>query len=147
MMDLRPMENKIKVDEWKGEPIYLDKSSSQFFCNYAGLEYRDTNLANLKLDLQKSTVKPLKGKAFTKSYNGIVLIELIRQWEGYQGEGTRITYRELEGVSSREDSADESEIYPYTEHNRKMYEEGKRLKDEGWTLIRKGERYATQLRK
>lgn len=140
------MKDKVKVDEWKDVPIYLDKSNSQFFCNYAGLEYRDTNLSNLKLDLQKNTVKPLKGMAFTKSYNGIVLIELIRQWENYQGEGTQITYREVDGIS-REDSTDENEIYPYTEHNRKMYEEGKRLKDEGWSLIRKGERYAAQLRK
>ena len=138
---------EVQVSKFKDIPIYFDEYSG-FFCDFQNEYCHNKSLEELKKELQKASINLFTGKFFVKNYNGIIEFEAQRKYiDAYTGKTTIIGVEIDEYDKKRDERKEEQELYPDNKENRALFLEGKKLKAEGWSLIRQGERLMDKLLK
>lgn len=136
----------IKIKEKFGTTIWFDQDRNLFYCDYAGMKYDNTNLAELEKDIQKSTIKPETGEYFIKGYDGIRKVRAVRSWiDSFSG--TEEVYVEFikKTAGSNHDTVERKNLYPVNEKNKELYKKGEELESKGWSLIWEGRRTMDEL--
>ena len=138
-------EKKVQVSKFKDTPIYFDEHKG-FFCKFLNEYYHNEGLEELKQMLAEASVNSFTGKFFVKNYKGIIEFEAQRKYiDAYSGETTIIGVEIDEYGKKQGERKEELELYPDNKENRALFDEGKNLKAEGWSLIHQGERLADKL--
>lgn len=141
-------ENLIKIEEFKGVDIYLNRDESIFKCTYGGALFTDRDLVVLRRELQKSTIIPLSGEVFVKDLlDGFTPAELINEFISNYENKKLITIRKKNKYSGGIETVDPEDVFPNSEHNKALWEEHEKREKEGWKLINSAKALHNKLEK
>ena len=146
----KQIDKKVKVSQFKDKDILFDEYSNKFTCNYNGEEFSSDSIIDLKRNLERETIQEFTGEFYVKEYDGIdKFIAKRKYFDAYSGvnyiNGVRID-GEYQS-QTKDDRLEESELYPMTPENTKVFEECNKTKSDGWSLREKGVRMRNLLKK
>lgn len=132
----------IKIEKCQGIQIYLNPQNERYIFTFQGKEHEGRSLFEMKNDLVELLEERFEKDYFYASYDG------IRKFKAQRKRKDKIIGIEIDRYGSeREEFVDPKDLYPVSEYNKQLFEEGLRLNKEGWALIEKAKKLTNKLKK
>lgn len=144
-----PKKTKILIENFRSKPIFFDTRTSEFVYSYLGDEYRDKDINILKRQIRDASISAFTGTFYLKEYDGIDKFKAKRKFINEFSGQTYISGIQIDGKygNESEERVKLAELYPINAHNKKIFKKFRKLVDEGWALIYKGENLKNELKK
>lgn len=125
---------KVKVDTFQDKVIYLDTVTEEFSCG----DITAKTLYEVKKQLEIESKTEFTGNFFVKNYNGIEKFVAKKRFYSDYDDEWKIKGIQIDNYNSEKDETiSEKELFPANDKNKTIYEEGKKLWKDGWSLINK----------
>jgi hypothetical protein len=119
-----------------GRKIYFVEETEQFVCD----DWKTNSLSEMVRIIEKESKEEFKGEFYLKEYNGIEKFTAQKKFYSDYEDKWKVRGIQIDKYGSeKEEVVDFDNLYPKNEINDALFEEAKKLNEDGWRLIRKGE--------